>query len=400
MTSTPPTTPRQAWADVLLMIVFAALLWLPTVDYFGHIDWTKPLDENRMPAPRPRLTKLDLAGLRAYVAAAETCFNDHFGFRRRLVRWSQQWKEQIYRSGRGADKVIEGQKGWLYFSEGQMIEHYLGVNRFTLPQLQSWQRLLQRRHDWLAARGIKYLFVIPPDKQSVYSENLPAWLVQARPAGVQTKLDQFLEYMRAHSTVEILDLRQPLRDARQTAPTYLQNDTHWNLYGGFVGSQEIIKTLSRQLPELQPLRYEDFTWTKPPTNGGDLARMLGTWEKPEQNFMLDEPKPPLVAPRNQPLENLPRIWNQVHPTQPDCLVENTNLPGPGVDMVVFHDSYGRMLRECLGYRFHRIVFVWENQECNPRIITQYHPQVVVNELLERYLDIMDPDPILAKEVLP
>ena len=400
MNATSKTSTRQAWADVLLIIVFAALLLLPTADYFGHFDWTKPLDENRLPAPRPRLTRLDLSGLRAYAAAAEAWFNDHFGFRRRLVRWSQQWKEQIYRSGRGADKVIEGQKGWLYISEGQMIEHFLGVKQFTPAQLQSWQRVLQRRQDWLAALGIKYLFVVPPDKQSVYEENLPAWLVKARPAGCQTKLDQFLEYMRAHSTVQILDLRQPLRDARQTMPTYLQNDTHWNLYGGFVGSQAIIKALSGQVPALQPLRFDDFEWSNPLTNGGDLARMLGTWEKAEKNFMCFTPKPPLVAPRTQLLDNLPRLWNPAHPTQPDCLVENTNLPAPGVDLVVFHDSYGRMLRECLGYRFHRIVFVWQNQECNPQIINEYHPQIVINEMLERYLDITDPDTILAKEVLP
>lgn len=400
MNANPQTTPRQAWADVLLMLVFGALLWLPTVDYFCHVDRTQALDENRLLAPRPRLTRLDVSGLHDYLAAAETCFNDHFGFRRRLVRWCQQWKEQIYRGGRGADKVIEGQKGWLYFSEGQMIEHYLGLNQFTPQQLQSWQRLLEKRRDWLAARGIKYLFLIPPDKQTVYPENVPAWLVNARPAGCQTKLDQFVQYMQAHSTVEILDLRQPLLAARKAAPTYLQNDTHWNLYGGFIGSQELVRALSRELPELRPLEQENFDWTNAPATGGDLARMLGTKEKPEKNSILFTPKPPLVPPQSRPITNFVRLWNPKHPTQPDCLVENTNLPAPGVDMVMFHDSYGMALRQSLGYGFHRIVFVWENQECNPGIITEYHPQIVVTETLERLLNIEDPDKILANEVLP
>jgi len=370
------------------------------VDYFGHLEWNKPLDENRLLAPRPRLTRLDVSGLRDYFAAAEAGFNDHFGFRRRLVRWCQQWKEQIYRGGRGANKVIEGQNGWLYFSEGQMIEHYLGLNQFTPRQLESWQRLLEKRRDWLAARGIKYLFLIPPDKQTVYGENLPKWLANARPAGCQTKLDQFVQYMQAHSTVEILDLRQPLSAAREFAPTYLQNDTHWNLYGGFIGSQELIRVLSRQLPELRPLRLEDFDWTNVPATGGDLARMLGRPDKPEKNSIGFTPKPPLGALQSRPITNFARMWNQKHPTQPDCLVENTNLPAPAVDVVVFHDSYGMALRQSLGYGCHRVVFVWENQECNPRIIAEYHPQIVVTETLERLLNIADPDRILANEVLP
>jgi len=127
----------------------------------------------------------------------------------------------------------------------------------------------------LAARGIKYLFVIPPDKHSIYPENLPAWLIGSRPVGCRSKLDQLVDYMRKHSTVEVLDLRPALLAGKKTAPTYLQQDSHWNWYGGFIGCQEVIKALARQTPQLPPLQLEDFDWSNAPAAGGDLARILG-----------------------------------------------------------------------------------------------------------------------------
>ena len=393
-------TRRQAWADGLLLIVFGALLWLPTVEYFGHMDWTSPLTENRLLAPCPRLTRLDVSGVRDYLAATENYFNDHFGFRRRLIRWCQQWKARLFRDGRRLDYVIAGQAGWLFYSKAQMIEHYLGLKQFTPGQLQSWQRLLEKRRDWLAARGIQYLFVVPPDKHSVYSEYLPAWLLAARPAGRQTKLDQLVQYLKAHSTVEILDLREPLIAGKKVAPTYLQNDTHWNQYGGFIGSQEVIKALSRQRPGLPPLRLEDFDWSHAPATGGDLANMQGTPEKPENNSLVFTPKPPLVVPRLRPLPNLLPRANPNEATNANYVIENPNLPAPAVDVVVFHDSFGRVFRQFLGYRFHRIIFVGENKEFNAGIVTEYQPQIVINEMVERLLDTEDPDPILAREALP
>jgi hypothetical protein len=400
MNSTTKTRPRQAWPDVLLMIAFGALLWLPTVDYFGHVDWTPSLDENRLPAPRPRLTGLDISGAQNYLAATEAYFDDHFGFRRRLVRWCQQWKERIFRGGRSPFMVTVGRNGWLYLCQSQMIEHFLGLNHFTPQQLRSWQRLLEKRRDWLAARGIKYLFVVPPDKQSVYPENLPAWLLDARPPGCQTKLDQFVQYMKADSTVEIVDLRQLLIAGKKVAPTYLQNDTHWSMFGAFIAGQEVIQAVSRQLPGLPPLKLEDFYRTNAPGKGGDLARVVGTPEKPEQNLFRFAPKPPLVELPIQTLTNLVRIWNPGDKSKVNCLVENTNLAAPAVDLVVFHDSFAAAWWNFFGYSFHRTVFVWENQEFNARVITEYHPQIVINEMLERFLNTEDPDEMLAKDALP
>jgi hypothetical protein len=383
--------------DWLWVAIFLGFLWLPTVDYVCHVDWTPPPEENRLLAPKPRLAQMDLDGLQKFLAATESYFDDHFGFRKRLVRWCQQWKQRLYHN-RDVFLVLTGQHGWLFTTDRQMLDHYLGLDLFTPPQLQSWQRLLEKRRDWLAARGIQYLFVIPPDKHTIYPEYLPAWVVQTTPAVRQTKLDQFLQYMQAHSTVPILDLRPALLAGKKIAPTYLQNDTHWNQFGGFLAAQALIAALSRQTPDLPPLRLEDFYWTNVPATGGDLSNLLGE-HPPEPNRFDFKPKPPLRLPPSRELTNIVRNWNPRDTTKVNHLVENAGLPAQP-DAVIFHDSFGLAWLPFLGLSFHRIVFVWEDKEFNARVIEAYHPRIVVNEMLERMFNTEDPEALSAMEALP
>ena len=390
--ATEKNAPRRPWADWLLIFFFAALLWLPTVDFFTGIDVTQPPGENRLPAPKPRLARLDFSGAQDYMAAAEIYFNDHFGFRKRLIRWFQQWKARLYHD-LSVHKVVAGQNGWLYTGELQMVEHYLGLAKFTPAQLQRWQALLEKRRDWLAAHGIKYLFVIPPDKQTVYPEFLPAWLQNAAPTNRETKLDQFLEYMKAHSTVEILDLRPVLIAAKKTAPTYLQNDTHWNQFGGFVGCQEVIRTLQKQFPDLPPLRLEDFLWTNTPAAGGDIARISGTTPA-ENNFFTFTPGPALPVLHT----NEDRAYKSNWGTKTVLTVDN---PAPlRRKLVAFHDSYGAAFQEFLGHCFRHSAYEWDNHEFCPALILSNAPDVVVNEILERYVNTMDPDEMMKVDALP
>jgi hypothetical protein len=384
--------PRKPWADWLLILVFAALLWLPILDYFSGVDCTDPAGENRLPAPKPRLAQLNLAGVQNYLSASEMYFNDHFGFRKRLIRWFQQWKGRLYHD-QSVNKVVLGQNGWLFTGEEQMVDHYLGMAKFTPEQLKSWQTLLEKRRDWLAARGIKYLFIIPPDKPAVYPEFLPSWLQNAAPANRETKLDQFLKYMKAHSTVEVLDLRPSLLAAKTTAPTYLQNDTHWNLFGSFVACQEVIKTLTKQFPDLPPLRLEDFTWTNTPATGGDLARMLGL-DAAENNFISFQSNPALPVLCLDENRAFKSDWG----IRRVLTVENPAARQRKV--VLFHDSYGGTWPKFLGQSFRRAVFEWESHEFNPTLISANAPDVVINEILERYFYIMDPQEMLVKDALP
>lgn len=392
MNPLPPKTSRR-WANVTVMVIFLTVLWLPIVDSLTGIDVTRPPGENRLPARWPQLAHWSFSDTQRYIAGTEAYINDHFGFRKRLIRWGQQWRQRLYRDESGF-KVVTGQHGWMFTGELQMIEHYLGMAKFSTAQLQSWQKLLEKRRDWLATRGIKFLFIVTPDKQSIYPEELPEWLQAAAPAHRVTKLDQFLQHMKEHSTVEILDLRPALLAAKSMKPLYLQNDTHWNTFGGFIGGQEVIRKLQTQFPDLPPLRSENFIWTNPPATGGDLARQVGR-EMTEKNYYSFQTVGGLVAPSLQISSNIFSTWG------PHNVGVISESPAPlTVSAVFFHDSFAAPWQMVFGYSFKRIVFINEKREFNPKLIEENHPHVVVVEMLERYFDTLVPEELMANDALP
>jgi alginate O-acetyltransferase complex protein AlgJ len=391
--ATDNTRPRRPWADYILIAVFVLLLWAPTLDSFFRLDHSRPPGENRLPAPFPEWPRARPGDAQKFLGGLESYFNDHFGFRKKLIRWFQNWKLGLFHD-RTVYNVITGRNGWLFTSDLQMVEHYLGMAKFTPAQLKSWQTLLEKRRDWLAQRGIQYLFVIPPDKQTVYPEELPVWLADAAPAGHETKLDQFLKYMQANSTVPILDLRQPLQAAKKIAPTYLQNDTHWNLFGGFVSCQEVIRTLAQRLPGLPALRLEDFQWTNLPATGGDLARMAGS-DAVEKNYFEFYPDPGLPAFKIYDATNIVSLWD----AHKKSLIAESPAP-LAKTAVVFQDSFGLAWQKFLGYDFKKIMFMPDNREFNAAVISENHPDVVINEMLERYFNTLDPEEMRARDALP
>jgi alginate O-acetyltransferase complex protein AlgJ len=227
--------------------------------------------------------------------------------------------------------------------------------------------------------GSEYLLVIPPNKETIYPEFLPEW---AHRPGVTTGMDQLLAHLKTNSTVEILDLRPALREARKRERVYLKTDTHWNQLGAFAGYQEMVRQLAAQLPGLPPpMKRDAFEVTYHGRPGGDLARMLAQEQSlTEPDYVTLSPRPGMPQlERKRDASLLPKKWA---PGEEPLAIEN---PRQKFKAVVFRDSFSEFLTSFLGYQFNRIVFIWQ-REWNDSLIAREEPQVVIDEVLERYLD--------------
>jgi hypothetical protein len=368
-------------ADIALIAAFFVFLWLPTADSFLHLDQAASPNENRPPAACPAFQP-SLKGTREFLAGFEAWFADHFGWRRQLVRWEQRLKWTLFRDSRIAN-VLVGKEGWLFFSDGRTVDDISGARPFSDADLDEWLTLLTGRRDWLRQRGIRYLFVIPPDKQSIYPEHLPDWLI-AR-ARTPRRIDQLLAHVRAHSDVPILDLRETLLDAKKLATVYLQTDTHWNDRGALAAARRIVSEVSALgVPVTQP-DGDAFAETKLSESGGDLARMLG-----QEKYLLErdkpvlDPRPPLGLPALLPDPKLVfKTW--IPGTEP---IASDNPAATG-KIVLFRDSFAIALSKFLGVSFGRVVYVWQ-QNWDRRIIELEKPDIVVDEMLERFVISRDP----------
>ncbi|MEI9865249.1 MAG: alginate O-acetyltransferase [Limisphaerales bacterium] len=382
-TSTLSTLTR--WTDTILIALFMTLLWLPTLDSVFHFDRTPARNENRATTIFPKL-QLGKDGVQTYVAWLEAYFNDHFGCRKCLVQWHNGLRWSLFKENNknNSGKVLVGKQGWLFYTEEQMIDHYSGLLQFTPEELHGWQVLLEKRRDWLAQRGIAYLFVVTPDKHTIYPEELPRWVTKIHP---QTKLDQFFAYMREHSTVPVLDLRPAVRDAKSVHPPYKKTDTHWNSFGGFIAYQKLVPALAHILPELklEPMLLSSFVLTNRSEAGGDLAGFLGS-SMVESNFYSFIPKPGL---REFPIK-------ADHPLDPH-ITTTTNAYANG-SLIMFQDSFALAWFQFLGYHFNQVTYL-KRYDLDPARIEREKPNIVVSEMVERNFNIEDPSKLLAKEAL-
>ncbi len=379
--------------------LFLGFIWLPILGWLWPANLLSRVDENRVPAPLPSWGPGPGAA-RRFISGFENYFNDHFGFRQPLIL-AGQLLNRVCLTTTDASGVIMGRQGWLYYTwvPGQAPRPAGAPAAFSTARLEAWRRLFESRRDWLARRHIPYLIVIPPDKELIYPEFLPAW---AAGMGNQADLDCFMQYMKANTRLPILDLRPPLLEAKKTERPYLLTDIHWNQYGALFASRAIIGALARDLPGLKPLRLDGFDqqWETQP--GGCLAKLL-TSER-----ILVEKDVPTLTPR-PPLKTI-----NVGPADPPASISfRAENPGQNGTLLIFGDSFTQALLPFLGQDFGRVLHfeLYGSRDVRaggkpvfahtwrPSLVESAHPVAVVDEILQSFLCLEDPADLMREDGL-
>jgi alginate O-acetyltransferase complex protein AlgJ len=262
---------------------------------------------------------------------------------------------------------------WLYYAAYDTMEYHLARVPFTEDELKQWKETLEARRDWLAARGCRYVFVIAPNSQSIYPEFLPD---EYQRVGRRSRADELIDYLRQHSTIDVIDTREPLIAARRDRPelrTYHRTDTHWNDEGSFIAYRQMAQRLAKHVPAIKPLERDQFESVVRITEGGDLAGVLGIKDHFQEERLDLEFKPPLV--RRVPRERYDdRVFISENPA-----AASLGLP----TLVMFRDSFGSTLKPFLAEHFGKSVFVWSDQ-FHPEYIEEHMPQIVITQMVERF----------------
>jgi hypothetical protein len=357
---------------------FVAVLFLPLVCKVLRLEFVEPAREFRLFASRPALPR-DLAGLKAFPGRFEAYFNDHFGLRALLIQGMHLVKGRWLDASTAAHALL-GRDGWLYYTEKPPGTDYHAARPFRPEELERWRHILQKRHDWCERRGIPYLVFIPPDKQTIYPEHVPPEL---RPRHAESRLDQLLAYMRAHSNVILIDVRQAMWAAKDRERLYDVTDSHWNARGAFLGYEALVGELARWLPGIRPLARSAFVDTDYLKAGGDIAQMVALDRLRCEEVLGLGPRLPRRAHVCEAF--LPDVYNTLGPPHA-TEYPDSSLPRA----VMFHDSFTWALEPFLSEHFQRIVYGWTDQ-FNPELVRQEQPDVVVQELVERKLGFVIPD---------
>jgi len=367
------------------IVAFMAGIWLPLAATFwasggGRMDAT----EKRKLAALPKF-KLTRERLNAYPSEFNRYFDDNFGMREKLVALHSYLKGIVLGVSPVRDAII-GKDGWLYLG-GANIAEYRNARPFTEAELRQWRDVLVAKRDWLAQRGVRYLFVVAPDKHTIYPEYMPNRLNKV---SSRSCLDQLITYVKANSDFEIVDLRPALNAEKATVRVFHKTDTHWNDRGAFVAYREIMRAASALLPELKPRDEADFRAVEYPDAGLDIANMMGLRAVMGERLLRLEPKFQPCA-QSAAITLRPDLqWPKYEPGHEAYAKECGTAR---LKAVVFQDSMGTALVPYLSEHFRRTAYIWDypNRIVMNAATVSEHPDIVIEERVERHLKPMLPD---------
>jgi hypothetical protein len=369
----PPAPAAHPLRDRVVAALFALALVVPLAALAFTWSRTTTLFEKRPMAPWPAF-----ALATTFPPAFESAFADRFGGRDALIRGHHAALLRLFGVS-ALPTVLAGSGGWYYWlgEDGLSLDrHYRGVADFPATYVDATAAELQRRREWLAARGVGYVVVIVPEKYTIYPEHLPAWVQRSTQP---TPYDRVVAAV-AGSGVTLIDLRPALRAAKARDRVYYQTDSHWNYNGAMVGYAEIMREVQRAL---RPGRMPSVVPPQVPAYvagvdyySGDLIHMLGLPGRIREDD---------VAPLGKILGDATAHCGRRDATVSGNGIEVYTCDRPGLPRaVVYRDSMAIPLLPLLAENFSRVLFV-SGIPFDPALIEREKPDVVIEEMVERRL---------------
>jgi alginate O-acetyltransferase complex protein AlgJ len=358
------------WAERVLVAAVAVALLAPGLGTLAKLDDDRQRDDSTegvRPADPALSSPLSLTALARQFEAG-------FAFRARLVRWQATLRYSLLGVS-PLPTVVLGRAGWWYYADDGAVEDATRATPFTDAELETWRATLQHNADWLAARGIAYVFVLAPDKHTIYPEFLPTTM--SRGHGRISRTDQLVDMLQARSTVRVVDLRRPLLDATAGARIYHRTDSHWNDLGAAIAYRQILTAVRAQAPAV-PAAWPDAAFGRRPSEvpGLDLAEMAGLAGVTTETDLALVPLVPRRARVVEPANPNPQFIGPRLVTA----VDDPALPRA----LVYRDSFGSALVPFLAEHFSRAVILWE-YDVLPDTVRTERPEVVIHEWAGRRL---------------
>ncbi len=366
-------------SDFRFIIIFITILLIPLSQMvFNYIPETTT-QENRNFAEFPDIHQLSKIGLwDNYIKSFESFFNDHYGLRNLLIK-TNSVIHTIYLNTSPRSDVIIGKDGWLFYNSpinGVNINDYYGETLFSDQEITTIQKNLLRLKSTLKAQGINLVVVLAANKHTIYDEYLPNYIQKNK--GLLTRADQIKNIMK-ETEILYIDTRPILLKAKKEYqyPLYYKTDTHWNDLGGFVVSQEIVKTIATLGYRVHKLTdNSSYINSEKTTYWHDLGGFINLEKyKNDTNFFLTTPK------------NYTYTEEKLYGGRHDSYVVTTLKQPSYGKILVFRDSFASALIPYLSESFSRAVYVW-SPSVDYNLIKAEKPDIVIIEFVERLSDVL------------
>ena len=253
------------------IIAVCALLVSVSAQMLFKIFPDPTLLEKRALSPLPPVASASQVFSDKFTNAFNDYVNDNFGFRKLFIRLNNFIDVTIFRTTSN-QRVILGKEGFL-FEQTDWDSFVHRHSSLSDQQLLKATRRVRTFQDRLKSRNIEFLFVMAPNKGTVYPEYLPGqgYLLNTLP-----ERERWFAMLK-EAGVNHLDVLPAILGAKKQRFMYYKGDHHWNKYASLIASERIVNHLAEKLGMVRPTF--EVLGAKPDrhesTGGGALDELLG-----------------------------------------------------------------------------------------------------------------------------
>ena len=343
---------------IVCLIPTAGMIFAPTTE----------TTENKEMAEFPSITMEDGSLNSDFFRGLETYINEHIALRNPMVYLDAMIQSNVFGVS-NVDGVIKGTDGWLYYTATK--DDYLGSAVLSERNLYNIAHNVKVIQDYLDTKKIDFVFVIPPNKNTLYGSNMPYYDSCVVNSDHSAKL---LQTDFAKLNVRYLDLFDMFE--KQDEVLYLKRDSHWNNKGALLVYNAIMDRFK--------LAHEDYSTKEPQRikTDGDLNRMLYSFYGVAEDDLA------------YPFAGSYIYANEVESVEDGWIITKSDKGSK--KLLMFRDSFANTLIPFFSEEFAEAYYSKGVPNQLEMYIDQYSPDYVVLEKVERNItDYLANPPIIT-----
>lgn len=290
------------------------------------------LDENRSLQEIPSIINEDGNIDMQFTAKLQDYVSDQFAFRDKLVAADSFIKNKIFATANDS-QVIRGKSDWLFYSV--TLGDYAGVMLDDAAITECADKLDRICYS-LEQSGKKPLVMIVPNKNSVYSEFMPAAYGDKSSDSNMMLLNNRLEELG----VPYIDAYSVIMDGKSYDELYLHEDSHWNN----TGARLVLNEIYRRWGLTDSFSLDDFSIEK--VHEPDLYKILNPSDNHMENQRIYDENVKEAYKYKKHIKSLD-----------DMKIVTQNKNGNGLSVFVYRDSFGRALIPYISSTFDESTYV-------------------------------------------
>lgn len=169
-----------------------------------------------------------------YFGDFATYVNDRFFLRQELISYNNLLSAKLFGVS-GSDSVVLGKNGWLYYQS--TLDDYTGVNSLSERDIFAAANNIRLMKEYCESKGIEFAFMIAPNKNSLYSDNMPRIKFYNTSYNAK-RLHKYFDDFK----VKYVDI---FSEFASEPVLYYKTDSHWNIKGAAKAADAVNKLFNK-----------------------------------------------------------------------------------------------------------------------------------------------------------